>query len=53
MKHRRPPINMDDPLEYLTHPDQVLHVLRHYPEDPKRSDRWRRFFYPAFRGRVR
>jgi hypothetical protein len=34
MTHRRNPINIDDPVEYLTHPNQVQHALRHPPREP-------------------
>ena len=44
---RPPSMNIDDPVECLTHPAQVIHALWRYPADPERCDRWSRFIYPA------
>jgi hypothetical protein len=49
MTRRRLPMNIDDPVEYLSHPAQVLRAFRKDGDEPKSSSAEKHpiEFYPA------
>lgn len=49
MRRRRPPMNIDNPVEFLTHPEEVRNTLLNYPEEqtPSATNKRNAEFYPA------